>query len=59
MDGFTCLSYCAKMLNRMEWGSVIEIATAAEIFINWHSHLCACSEKALFHVVGVIQVYWI
>ena len=22
MDGFTCLTYCAKMLNRMEWGSV-------------------------------------
>ena len=33
IDGFTCLSYCAKMLDRMEWGSVIEIATAAEMFL--------------------------
>lgn len=33
MDGHTVSSYCSKMLNTMEWGGVLEIATAAEMFL--------------------------
>ena len=32
MDGYTCSSYYIKMMNSKEWGSVLEIAAAAEMF---------------------------
>ena len=52
MDGFTCLSYCAKMLNRMEWGSVIEIATTAEMFLIGIRIYVPVSRKRYFTLLG-------
>ena len=58
MDGFTCLSYCAKVLTHMEWGSVIRLLPLRKCFSLAFESM-ACFEEALFHVVGFIQVYWI
>ena len=52
MDGFTRFSYCAKMLNRMEWGSVIEIATTAEMFLIGIRIYVPVSRKRYFTLLG-------
>ena len=52
MEGFTCSSYCAKMLNLMEWGSVIEIAAAAEMFLIGIRIYVPVTRKRYFTLLG-------
>ena len=55
MDGYTCSSYCAKMLDRMEWGSVIEISTAAEMFSIGIRIYVPVSGKRYFTLLGTYR----
>ena len=55
MEGYTCLSYCAKMRNVMEWGSVIEIATVAEMFLIGIRVYVPVSRKRYFTLLGTYR----
>ena len=55
MEGYTCLSYCAKMRNVMEWGSVIEISTVAEMFLIGIRVYVPVSRKRYFTLLGTYR----
>lgn len=52
MDGLTCSSYSARMNVRTEWGTVIEIATAAEMFLIGIRVYVPVPRKRSFRLLG-------